>query len=339
MATRVENKPPRTERDVDHPTDAPTSGGRAATAMVFSPSPLLTVTVESRPDGASDIHLHAGGQGMWIARLLAVLGLDARLCGPFGGETGAVLTALVEREGVLVRSAGGTADAGGYVHDRRGGERVEIATAPAPPLPRHELDELYNVALVEGLDADVAVLAGPDDTDVLPTDTYRRLAGDLTSNGAWVVADLSGEYMEAAVAGGVAVLKVSHEDLVEHGHARSDEPDELMAVGERLAREGTETVVVSRADQPALVLAHGSWLELRMPRFTLVDHHGAGDSMTAGIAAGLARGADLLDALRLGAAAGALNTTRHGLATGERDLIERLARRVEVRPFEHETTD
>nr|WP_232303965.1 PfkB family carbohydrate kinase [Pseudofrankia sp. DC12] len=55
------------------------------------------------------------------------------------------------------------------------------------------------------------------------------------------------------------------------------------------------------------------------PTFHLVDHHGAGDSMTAGITAALARGADMIKALRLGAASGSLNTTRPGLATGERD--------------------
>lgn len=53
--------------------------------------------------------------------------------------------------------------------------------------------------------------------------------------------------------------------------------------------------------------------------------------MTAGLAACLARGDDLAAALRLGAAAGALNVTRRGLATGDRREIERLASHVELR--------
>ena len=53
--------------------------------------------------------------------------------------------------------------------------------------------------------------------------------------------------------------------------------------------------------------------------------------MTAGIAVGLGRGLGLPDAVRLGAAAGALNVTRRGLGTGRRDQIERFARRVSVR--------
>ncbi|OAA23372.1 1-phosphofructokinase [Frankia sp. EI5c] len=300
--------------------------------MVFAPSPLLTVTIETCPDGSSDLHLHAGGQGVWIAHLLTVLGIEARLCAPFGGETGAVLAMLVRRSGTAVRPVAMDGDNGGYVHDRRGGRRDVVATVPAPPLTRHELDGLYNTALVEGLDAGVAVLGGPDGAGVLPADTYRRLAADLRGAGTQVVADLSGECLTAALAGGVSLLKVSHDDLIRDGHARSDDPAELRAVTAELVRSGAEAVIVSRAEQPALLRVGDRAAEIRTPRFTMLDHRGAGDSMTAGVAAGLARGADLDHALRLGAAAGALNTTRHGLATGERELIERLAARVDIRP-------
>lgn len=302
--------------------------------MVFAPSPLLTVTIEARPDGESDLHLHAGGQGVWIAHLMMVLGVEARLCAPFGGETGAVLRMFLDRDGIVTRPVETGSGNGAYVHDRRAGEREVVATAPAPALIRHELDGLYNTALVEGLDAGVAVLGGPDGPDVLPPDTYRRLAADLTGAGARVVADLSGDCLKAAVAGGVTVLKASHEELGRDGFASSDDPDELRSVMTELAREGAEVVIVSRAELPALVLTGDRHAEIRTPRFTMLDHHGAGDSMTAGVAAALARGADIDQALRLGAAAGALNTTRHGLATGERDLIERLAARVDVRTSE-----
>ena len=46
--------------------------------------------------------------------------------------------------------------------------------------------------------------------------------------------------------------------------------------------------------------------------------------MTAGVASVLAKGGDLVDAVRTGAAAGALNVTRHGLGTGASEAIAEL---------------
>ena len=307
-------------------------------AMVFTPSPLLTITIEAVPDGSTDTHLHAGGQGVWIARLMARLGARVRLCGPFGGETGAVLRTLVGREGVGLRPSQAREN-GNYVHDRRSGEREVIAATPPPALPRHQLDELYNAALVEGLDSRTAVLAGPDGENVLSADTYRRLTADLVAEGVTVVADLSADFLIAAAEGGVSVLKVSHEDLIDGGQARSDSQEDLMSAMTELARKGAGTVIVSRASDPTLMLSDGRLTEVRMPVFHGLDHRGAGDSLTGALAVGLARGADLPAALRLGAAAGALNSTRHGLATGERDLIERLAGRIEIRALERGPAD
>jgi hypothetical protein len=40
--------------------------------LVFAPAPILTVTVEQKGSD-DDVHVHAGGQGFWIARMLATL--------------------------------------------------------------------------------------------------------------------------------------------------------------------------------------------------------------------------------------------------------------------------
>jgi 1-phosphofructokinase len=73
-------------------------------------------------------------------------------------------------------------------------------------------------------------------------------------------------------------------------------------------------------------------VELAGPVFEALDHHGPGDSMFAATGVGLARGMSMVDALRVGMAAGALNATRRGLGTGTRDEIERLAAHVTIVP-------
>jgi 1-phosphofructokinase len=87
---------------------------------VFGPSPLLTVTIEDRA-GRDEIHVHPGGQGVWVSRMAAELGATPVLCGFVGGETGAVLEGLLaatpgERRLVTTaRASRGAARAGSSV--------------------------------------------------------------------------------------------------------------------------------------------------------------------------------------------------------------------------------
>ncbi len=300
---------------------------------MFAPSPLVTVTIEQGADDEhlDEIHLHAGGQGFWIARLLAELDLDVVLCGSFGGETGLVARTLIAEEDLVIKGITTAGSNGAYVHDRRSGERVVTAQMPPAALGRHEVDELYGVTLVAALEADVTVLGGGVGGDlVVSADVYRRLAVDVRANGGRVVADLSGEPLAAVLEGGVDVLKVSHEELCREGRSRGDDTESLVAAMRALVDAGAESVVVTRAEEPALALVDGELMTVTPPRLEAHDARGAGDSLTAGIAAAVARGEGVGAGLGLGAAAGALNVTRRGLATGRREEIEQLARHVTV---------
>jgi 1-phosphofructokinase len=298
--------------------------------MVFAPTPLLTVTLECPNTNGVELHLHAGGQGVWQARMVRSFGLRVTLCGCVGGEIGDVVAPLIAREGVKLKLVNRMDSNGWYVDDRRRGERRRLAEASGQPLGRHELDELYGLTLTEGLDASVSVLSGPPDPSVVPADVYRRLASDLGGQGRHVVADLSGEQMDAALRGGVQFAKLSQEEMIDQGQLTSTTDDAVISMLEEVRERGAESVLISRAGEPALCLLDGTVYRVRVPRLEEADHHGAGDSMTAGVAATLARGGSLTEAVRTGAAAGALNVTRHGLGTGNVDTIAKFAKRVEL---------
>ena len=150
----------------------------SARIVVLAPSPILTVTIEPGSD-RPDVHLHAGGQGFWVARMAANLGAEVILCCALGGEPGQVLAALIKAHPLVLRAAdAGTAN-GVYIHDRRSGDRVEIVTVQSRPLARHAADELYGITLAAALDSDVTLITGSQPADVLEADLYRRLAGDL----------------------------------------------------------------------------------------------------------------------------------------------------------------
>lgn len=174
------------------------SSGRIA---VFAPAPVLTITVEPGGD-RPEVHLHAGGQGLWVARLAATLGAEVVLCCALGGEPGRVLRGLIEApEAVTLRAVQAATPSGVYIHDRRGGSRSEIVNVESRPLGRHAADELYGVALGAGLDADLSLITGSQPADILPADLYRRLVSDLRQNGRRVIADLTGPPLGATLRG------------------------------------------------------------------------------------------------------------------------------------------
>ncbi|GIF40085.1 1-phosphofructokinase family hexose kinase [Actinoplanes xinjiangensis] len=302
------------------------------TIMVFAPVPQLTVTIEQQGE-APELHVHPGGQGIWQARMCSALGASVTLCAAVGGEIGTVITGLLKHENLRVRTVTRETDSGWYVHDRRDGQRTAVVEHPGVPLGRHDLDELYTNALAEGLRARVALLSGAAGPRVVRPDVYRRLATDLNAHGTSVVADLSGDHLTAVLAGGVTFLKVGHDELIEAGRATDDSDEALLEAAHRLREEGAGAVLISRAERPGIALIDDEALLVCLPPLQAVDHRGAGDSMTAGIASVMAQGGDLRDAVRTGAAAGALNVTRHGLGTGHRDAIAELAQRVELTPM------
>jgi len=300
---------------------------------VFAPSPLLTVTVEAAGTTGQEIHLHAGGQGFWVARMAALLGAEVSLCCALGGESGAVLRGLIARENVELCSVECAASNGVYIHARRDGEREQLARTESKRLSRHEADELYGLALSAALDAGVALLTGVDPPTVLDSEIYRRLAGDLRSNGVRVIADLAGSSLKSALAGGLDLLKISEEEVLSEAMVRSCGVEDLLRALDELHAAGAETVLISRAEQPALVFDGPSerYLELTGPRVETLEPRGTGDSMFAALGTSLAGGQELDAALRLAMAAGCLNATRHGLGTGTHQQIQRLSRHIEIR--------
>ncbi|MGA8218018.1 MAG: PfkB family carbohydrate kinase [Solirubrobacterales bacterium] len=306
---------------------------RPCSVAIFAPSPVLTVTVEAgRTD--PEIHLHAGGQGFWVARMAARLGAEVRLCVPVGGETGTVLESLLETGGIkLIATRAGAAN-GTYLHDRRSGERREIAQVPSPTLQRHELDDLYDATLAAGLRSELTLLTGPQNDDVLPPETYERLTRDLKENGRFVLGDLSGGPLKAALRGGIDMLKASDEELAAFGLRKGSDAPDVVETARELRKQGAANVLISRGDRTAVVLLGDRLLGISGPHFVALDERGAGDSMFAGVGVGLASGLEVEDALRVGVAAGALNVTRHGLGTGDPKEIASIAAQVEIAPLD-----
>jgi 1-phosphofructokinase len=289
------------------------------------------VTVEAGRDGNPDeVHFHPGGQGLWIARMLRVLGETPWLCAPVGGESGRVLRGLLREWEIDLSPLETGLSSPVTVQDRRSGERELIAETGHVHLTRHELDDAYGKLLDRSLAANVCVLTGQS-TETVPVDTYRRLGHDLSAAEVRVVADLHGPELSALLeGGGVEMLKVSHEDLSTDGRLEGEDEKSVIASITALREEGATNVVVSRSNLPTIAWIGDVLYRATVPDLEPADFRGAGDSMTAALAAGLRRGLKPVELLELACGAGAANVTRHGLGSASSELITKLADRIEV---------
>ncbi len=305
--------------------------GALGEICVFAPAPLLTVTIEPATNGEAELHVHCGGQGFWVARMIETLGASLTLCASFGGETGSVARHLVEAAGMSLRGTSSANPNPAYIQDRRGGDWQEVINIPASPLTRHEIDDLYSATLTASLAAKVCVLTGTQDPDVLSATVYRRLATDLGTNGVMVLADLSGEQLRQALQGGIRMLKVSDDELMEGGWAPDEDEPGVIEGLKKLREAGAQEIVVSRGAKPAMALVGDTLLAVEPPSLEPVNTRGSGDSMTAALAVALAHDLDARAGLKFAAAAAALNITRRGLGSGQRTDIEHLADRTQLR--------
>jgi 1-phosphofructokinase len=301
---------------------------------IFGPHPMLSITLEAlTADGGDDIHLHAAGQGVWVARMAAELGAQAVLCGFIGGEPGTVLRPLLEQLPVELRLVETGAATGTYIHDRRSGERVPLAQAASMPPTRHEVDDLFSVACAAALDADVLALCGPFPGEALPLEIYGNLAADVRGNGTPVIVDLSPPRLDSALEGKPDLVKINDWQLAQFVEGPVDTEARMRDAAERLLERGAGAAIVTRAEAPALVLRGERAWELIPPHFERGAREGCGDSMMGALAACMANGLEWEETLRIGAAAGAANFLRHGLGSADRGVVDDLARRVELRPL------
>jgi 1-phosphofructokinase len=301
-----------------------------AQVTVFGPHPLLAVTIERRGE-SDDVHLHPAGQGVWVARMAGELGANPVLCGFIGGETGKVLQPLLDELPGDRRLVPTAASSGSYVMDRRSGEREPIAFAWSAAPTRHEIDDLFSLTTTAALAAEVLVLCGPVPSESLPVEIYGRLVADARAGDTRSIVDLSPPRLNSALEGEPDIVKVNDWQLAEFLGRGVSGDEEMRAGAEALLAAGAGVALVTRGGDPALIATRERAWELIPPRFEEGAPEGSGDSMVGAMAAMLARGLSLEEALRWGAAAGAANFLRHGLGTGARTVVEDLVARVELR--------
>ncbi|HEX2755440.1 MAG TPA: hexose kinase [Candidatus Limnocylindrales bacterium] len=268
-----------------------------------------------------------GGKGLNAARAAARLGGRVTALGILAGRSGDWIEEAISGRRIDARWVrdGGETRTCVSILDRSSGAMTEIYERgePVDPAAWEALERLVADELARG---DVAALAVSGSLPVgAPPDGFGRIAGlartaDPGARPVAVLADTYGPALAAVLAERPALVKINAEEAAEATGIVVTDASSAETAAAVLLDRGAAGVVVTLGPAGAVVVTAVSSNRLVPDGVRGAYPVGSGDAFLGGLAVGLARGDDALEAARLGLAAGTANALVPG--AGELDPLE-----------------
>jgi 1-phosphofructokinase len=258
----------------------------------------------------ADVAVTPGGKGLNVARAALILGAPASLVGFIPGYTGRAAAAMIAEEGITLQGVAAPGEIRSTAIVLEPGGRATVLNEPGPTLP--EDGWLALEAVVDDALADHAVLVCSGSLPPgAPDDGYAKLVARARDAGRRSVVDAAGPALAASLHAypDVVVPNLGEAEGILHGRADEavDAAPDARPRAERaaleLVRRGAEAAVVTAAAAGAAVVWDHEPVWIDAPRVQVVNPIGAGDVLTAALAAALERGLGLVEAVREGVAA------------------------------------
>ena len=150
-------------------------------------------------------------------------------------------------------------------------------------------------------EGDIFVLAGSI-PKTLPSSVYETLTELAAANGVKVVVDASGKTLLDVVSHKPFFIIPNHHELAELFDVEVNSAEDALVYGKKLVEQGAQNVVVSMAGDGALLINETGAYSATVPKGTVKNSVGAGDSLVAGFIASYVQQGDLLEAFQTGVA-------------------------------------
>jgi tagatose 6-phosphate kinase len=275
-----------------------------------------------------------GGKGANVARVVKTLGGEPIVTGFVGGPAGRFIETQLRREKIataFVRVPGESRTCLSIL-DPTHHTLTEIYERGAP-IARAALRELrarYRALLPR---CALVTLSGSLPPNV-PATFYADLIARAKKNAVPVLLDSSGDALRHGIAARPFLVKPNRAELGAFAQRELATDRDIARAAQHIARVHQTIVVVSLgADGAIAARAENVW-RIAAPKIETVSAVGSGDAMLAGLAMSIARGATLIDAFALGAAAGAANALELGAGKLKRARVRALLRQVQIEKME-----
>lgn len=261
-----------------------------------------------------------GGKGINVSCILNNLGIKSIALGFVAGFTGREIEAQVKAEGIITDFISLKEGMSRINVKMKSDEETEI-NGQGPKISEAELNQLFAKldSLVEG---DILVLAGSI-PNTLPDDIYEQIMARIQHKGIRIVVDATKDLLKNVLKYQPFLIKPNNHELGEMFGVKLTREDEIIHYAKELQKLGARNVLISMAgDGSILVDEMGNSTRMGVPKGTVVNSVGAGDSMVGGFLAGYLNTGDFKEALRLGTASG--SATAFSVGIGSRKIIDEL---------------
>lgn len=262
--------------------------------------------------------IYYGGKGLNVSAVLSTLGYGNTALGFVAGFTGDE----IERG---VKGLGFRSD---FIRVEKGLSRINVKlksqeeteiNGMGPEITGEDVTQLF-----EKLDrltaGDVLVLSGSIPKSI-NDDIYERIMESLDGRGVRIVVDATKDLLINVLPYHPFLIKPNNHELGEMFGVTLHGPEEIIDYGKRLQKKGARNVLISMAGDGAILITEEEEVfRMGVPKGTVKNSVGAGDSMVAGFIAGYLENGCFEHALRLGSAAGSASAFSEGLA-GKEDIM------------------
>jgi len=263
------------------------------------------VTVDA-VNRAAEVHEHASGKSVNVARVAHALGEAVLATGFLGGDRGNFIRKEMDRAGiahdfvsVLPKTRLCTT-----VVDRSNGTATELVEESGA-VAAGDWERLTEIFASVVSRATVCVFSGSLPPGG-PGDFYARCARTAQAAGCRVILDARGEPLRLAMPIPGLTIKLNREELATTvGEVLPD--DKSLREGIRRATPPDGVTIVTLGAVGAVAYGGKSFCKISSPRVRAISAVGSGDAFAAGLAVATLRGRPLWEACALGAACGAAN--------------------------------
>ena len=252
--------------------------------VTFNPAIDYVVQLEHLTQGTvnrtGDEAVYCGGKGINVSTVLTNLGIENVALGFLAGFTGDAVENALQRKGLrtdFIRLQNGMTRINVKI---RGACETEI-NGKGPDIGPAALALLYK-KLDAVTDGDDLVLAGSSPAG-MPGDIYEKIMAALQEKKVRVTVDATGDLLLNVLKYRPFLIKPNQHELGELFGRTLKTGDDIRACAAKLQDKGARNVLVSLAGDGAILLDEtGQFQEIGVPRGTVRNAVGAGDSMVAG---------------------------------------------------------